>query len=513
MNEFSLNNKKIAKNAIILYIKLIINIVVSFVVSRLVLDALGTSDYGLYNVVGGIVTLLNAMGTSMVATSYRYMAVEFGKGDSGNPNKVYNTIFIIHLVLAFFLLIFGEILGVFYVENYLNVDPAKLSDALFILHLSLLTTAFAIITVPMNGLIIAKERFLFTSIVDSLSTILKLLFVIFLIYMDGNRLRSYVVFLAIVQMTSPIAYQVYCLFKNADIVKWNLNKNLDDYKRVLGFAWWMFFGSMAVMGKIHGVAVILNFFFGTILNAAFGLASQVSNAVSQSTTILRQATIPQIMKSQSGGDANRSLRLVYATSRYSYLCTNIIALPLLLCMDYVLKIWLGNPPEYTLIFVDFMLVNGMISNLSAGFDASIQATGKVRKNQIGYSLINLVLLPIVFILYKVGFPPYINVVVMVVLTIITLVFQIYIMTELTAFKVKEYLKITIVPSLLSTILALLPLVPLRMLFIDKSFATIVYIVIAVMWTCFSIYFFGILQSEKLIIRNIVNYTIRNKLKK
>lgn len=513
MNEYSLNNKKIAKNAIMLYIKLVINIAVSFVVSRLVLDALGASDYGLYNVVGGIVTLLNTMGTSMVATSYRYMAVEFGKADYGNVNKIYNTIFIIHLVFAFILLIFGETFGVFYIENYLNVDPAKLSDALFILHFSLLTTFFAVITVPMNGLIIAKERFLFTSIVDSLSAILKLVFVIFLIYMDGNRLRFYVVSLAIVQLISPIAYQVYCALKNADVIKWNFNKDFDDYKRVLGFAWWMFFGTMAVMGKIQGVAIILNFFFGTVINAAFGLASQVSNAVSQSTAILRQATIPQIMKSQSAGDENRSLRLVYATSRYSYLCMTLIALPLLLCMDCVLRIWLGNPPQYTLIFVDFMLINGMISNLSAGFDASIQATGKVRKNQIGYSLVNLALLPIVFILYKVGFPPYINVVVMAVLTIITLVFQIYIMTELTAFKVKEYFKITVVPSLLSTILILLPLVPLRLLFIHKSFDTFVYIVIAVVWTCFSIYFWGILQSEKLIIRNKVIYTIKNILKK
>ncbi len=505
------DNKKIAINTTILYAKLIINIVVSFITARLVLQALGASDYGLYNVVGGVVAMLNTLGTSMVATSYRYMTVEIGKGKTGNPNKIYNTLFVVHAVLALSLLFIGETLGVYYVNNILNVDLEKIPDAMFVLHLSLITTAFAIITVPMNGLIIAREKFLFVSIIESLSAIVKLLLIFWLLCMDGNRLRIYAVMLACVQLISPVAYQFYSRIKDKDIVLWHLNRNKADYKGVIGFSWWMSFGVAAVMGKMQGAAMIINFFFGTILNTAFGLASQVSNAVGQFTSTLRQAALPQIMKSQSSGNEARSLNLVYSMSRYSYLCMNIMAIPLLLCMEDVLTIWLGTIPQFTKIFVVFMLINGMVSNLGAGFDASIQATGKVRKNQIGYSLINLSLLPIIFLLYKMGLPPYINVIVMVLLTICTLVFQIHIMTRLTSFSLSEYYKRTLLPSLMSTLLSFAPLVPVRLVFIHSYMGTFIFLIIAAIWTMFSIYIAGMNKREKeLIILFVSSKICKNK---
>lgn len=496
------DNKRIVVNTAVLYIKLIINIIVNFVVARLVLDALGARDFGLYSVVGGVVSMLNILGTSMVATSYRYMAVEIGKGNEGNPNRVYNTVFFIHLVLAVLLLVVGETLGIFYVENYLNVEPGKIPDALFVLHLSLLTTAFVVLTVPMNGLIIAREKFIFTSIVETISAVLKLLCVIALMYMDGNRLRIYAIMLAVVQLASPVSYQIYCRIKDHDIVAWSFNRNWSDYKGVIGFAWWMFFGAMAVMGRIQGAAMIINFFFGTVLNAAFGLATQVNHAVSQFSSTLRQAAIPQIMKNQNDNE-QRSLSLVYTMSRYSYLTMNILAIPLLFSIEDVLKLWLGNDvPEYTTIFIIFMLVNGMVSNLGAGFDASIQATGKVRKNQIGYSLIGLVLLPIIFILYKIGFPPYINVIVMVLLTIVTLVFQIFLMKELTSFKITDYIQQTLIPSLKSTVGVVFILLPIKYICPHDMTYSCLFLVFSAIVTVLTIFFFGMNRGERMVIRNI-----------
>ena len=504
-------NKRIAINAAVLYIKLIITIVVNFTVARLVLDAIGASDYGLYNVVGGIVAKLNILGSSMVATSYRYMAVEIGKGSEGNPNKVYNTIFIIHAAIAVLLLLIGETLGIFYVENYLNVDSEKIPDALFVLHLSLLTTAFAVIAVPMHGLIIAREKFLFTSVVEILSVLMKLGFITALMFMTGNRLRIYAVMLAIIQLASPVAYQIYCTIKDREVVIWNFNHNKEDYKGVIGFAWWMFVGTTAVMGRTQGAAMIINLFFGTILNAAFGLANQVNSAVVQFTSTLRQAAIPQIMKNQNGNE-KRSLSLVYAMSRYSYLAMNIMAIPLLFCMEDVLDLWLGkNIPEYTIIFVIFMLINGMVSNLGAGFDASIQATGKVKKNQMGYSLIGLSLLPIIFILYKLGCPPYINVIVMVLLTIATLVFQIYIMKELTSFSISEYIKQTLIPSLSSTAAVVLMLLPIRYFFPHTMVATFLFLGVSVVFTVLTIFYFGMNKNEQTIIKNLIRTKVLKKV--
>lgn len=496
------DNKKIAVNSLFLYAKLIITIIVNFIVSRVVLDALGASDYGLYNVVGGIVAMLNTLGTTMVSTSYRYMSVEIGKGEQGDPNKVYNTVFVIHLLLALILLLLGETLGVFYVNNYLNVDPSKIPDALFVLHLSLVTTAIAVITVPMNGLIIAREKFLFTSVIESISVLLQLLFVFLLLSVDGNRLRWYAFFLAVVHLIVPIAYQCYCRVKDAAIVKWRFNRDISDYKDVSVFAFWILIGAIAHIAKNQGVAVVLNFFFGTLLNAAYGLALQVSHAATRFTSSLRQAAVPQIMKSQAAGNNSRALTLVYAMSRYSYLCMNVMAIPLLFNMDFILIMWLNNPPNFTLVFVNYMLISGMIANLGAGFEASIQATGRIRKNQIGVSIINISIIPIIYILYKLGFPPYANVITSVVLSVLTLIYHIIIMEELTDFTLIEYIHKTLKPSLLSTLFAIVPLMAVKAFIPGSIFYQFLFILFSFIWTIVSIIIIGLTAQERILLNKV-----------
>ena len=508
MEDNNSSNNRIALNTIVLYAKLIITIVINFVLSRLILDALGASDYGLYNVVGGIVSMLNILGTSMVATSYRYMAVELGKGKNGNPNKVYNTIFLIHLALAIFLIVIGESFGVFYINNYLNAEISKIPDALFILHLSLITSAFAVITVPMNGLIIAREKFIFTSIVETLSAVAKLIFVFILIGVDGSKLRYYAIMLAVVQFATPAAYQIYCRIKDAAIVKFSINRNWSDYKDVFSFAIWILMGAVACVGRTQCAAMILNYFFGTVLNAAYGIAVQVSSAASQFTNTIRQAAVPQIMKNQENNEG-RSIALVYSITRYSFLCMCIIAIPLLFRLPQLLKIWLGTPPEYTSVFIFFMLITSLFSNLGAGFDASIQATGLIRRNQIGYTIIMLSLLPIIYILYKVGCPPYVNEIVALVLTVVLLLFQCGIMKAITLFTYKDYAYKTLMPCGLTFLVAIVPLFILNLLINDGILSTFIFITISIIWTLGSIYTLGLNVKEK----NIISTLIKNRISK
>ena len=309
------DNKKIALNTLILYAKLIIMIVISFMVSRYVLKALGASDFGLYNVVGGVVSMMNLLATSMIATSYRFVAVELGKGEKGNVNKVYNTILAIHVALAGLLVLIGETVGIYYIHNYLNVATEKIPDAVFVLRLSIWATVFTVISVPADGLIVAKEKFVYTAILKIATTLLTLLLVIYLNYYGGNRLRVYAVIMAIIHLLTPIGYQIYCWIKMPECVRFNINRNKKDYKEVLSFTGWMFIGAVACIGRIQGAAMIINLFFGTVLNAAFGFASQVSQATGMFTSTLRQAAIPQIMKSQSAGNQNRSISLVYEIGR------------------------------------------------------------------------------------------------------------------------------------------------------------------------------------------------------
>lgn len=501
------DNKKILLNTGVLYVKFILTTLIGLFSSRLILNALGMSDFGLYSVVGGFVTFLNVIGTTMVSVSYRYLAIEIGKGVEGNPNKVYNTVFTIHLVLAAALVIIGESLGMYYVNNFLNAAEGKIPDAQFVLHISLLTTAISVMSVPANGLIIAREKFIFTSLTEIGVNLLKLALVVALGYFMGNRLRAYAIIMAIVTLVTRIAYQMYCNRKDKDIIKWNFNKKWNDYKKIFSFAWWSLFGAMAVMGKEQGAAMLINFFFGTALNAAFGLASQVNRYVITFTNSLSQAAVPQIMKNYGAGNEDRSLSIVYAITRISTLILMILVIPLVFCMDDILAIWLKEVPEYTNIFAMFMLLNGLVSVLGSGFDPCIQSTGKIRENEIGYGLINLALLPIIYLLYKLGLPAFINVIVMPFLTLATRIFQIYIMKKHTKFNVNIYFRNSIIPSFMTLALAVIPILTLRQIWGHTLVATMGFICVGVLWTIISIWLLGIRNDEKTTIINLAKSKI------
>ena len=503
------DNKKIAINTVILAFKLVITMVCSFVVSRLILQALGADDYGLYNVVGGIVGMLALVSTSMVATSYRYIAVERGKGDEGNPNKVYSTLTLIHYALAVLLLVIGEPLGAFYIEHYLNITNASVADAQFVFVFSLIATFFTIVSVPSMGLLVAEEKFLPAAIIDIIRALVNVAIGLVLLYYLGNRLRLYAILMAALTILHRIAYQVYCNQKYPEIVKFKLNRNKQDYKEIVSFTGWMLLGASAVVGRAQGMAIVINLFFRNSINAGFGIANQIGNAVGQFANTLRQSVNPQIMKNQEG-NSSRSLSLVYSISRYTYLIMLIVIIPLVLCLNTFLELWIGvgNVPPLTAEFTIFILLDWLVCSLKTGFDASIQATGDIKNNQIGYTIINLSIIPLVFFLYKIGLPAYINVIVGVVLSIVTLLFQASIMQKQTVFSYSKYLEQTIYPSLITTIIAFAPLLGLKLLVGEEKSLVFFLALISVSWTSAIVLFVGMNKNER---EGILNYA-KNKIR-
>lgn len=312
-------NNKIIKNTIILYIKLIVTTVVGLYSSRFILKALGIDDYGLYVVIGGVVTIMNFLSTVMTTTSYRFITVELGKGDKGEPQLIYNTIRLIHIFLAIFLLLLGETIGVHYVNHYLNVEVDKIPDALYLLHWSVITSAVSLLAIPSTGLIIAREKFLFTSIMEIARTFLKLFLVIILTFYMGNRLRLFAVIAFIYTSIAPISTILYCKMKEPFLTKWKLNLNFKIYKHIFSFASWTMLGAGSTIAQGQGVSIVLNVFFTTIVNAAYGLAVQVNGYVMMFVRNLGQAAVPQIIKSYSIGNSSQSLSLVYQLSKYSFL--------------------------------------------------------------------------------------------------------------------------------------------------------------------------------------------------
>lgn len=503
----SLENKRIVKNTVVLYIKLILSILIGLYTSRVILQALGASDYGLYTIVGGIVSMMNFLGITMMSVTYRYIVVEFGKGISGNPRKVFNTSFVIHLALVGLLWIVGETFGIYYIENVANIDYEKIEDALYVLHLSLLATSFVIMSVPFNGLIVAREKFVFTAVVEIGRTVLKLILVILLAYYMGNRLRLFAIIMALYNIILPVSMYIYCWIKDKDIIKWKFNHCKSDYKEILQYAFWIMVGAVASICQNQGANMIVNLFFNTVVNAGFGIAFQVNNYVMMFVQSLNQAAIPQIMKSQSGNDSARALTLIYGISKYAFFIMLIPTIPLILNMDVVLRLWLGEVPPFTRIFATVMLIGGLIKCLGAGFDSSIQATGKIRKNQIFYSAAYLSVLPISYILFKFGAPAYAIVIMTVLAAVSILIFQLFYLQKITEFQIRDYLKHTLRPCVFVLFICA-PLFVLKAYWSGDIIGTITFLIFSALWIMTAISAVGLSVSERKKMKGVLYRLIR-----
>lgn len=488
------DNKRIAMNSAILYAKLIVSTLIGLYASRIVLQALGESDYGIYTVVGGVVAVMNFLGTTMVSVTNRYIVVEMGKGEEGDCNRVFNTTLVIHIGLVLLVLLLGETVGVYYVHHILHLPEGKTADALFVLHASIAACMLNIVYIPYNGLIIAREKFLFTSCVEIGRTLLKLGLVIWLAAYAGNRLRAYALIVVAFSALLPMAMYAYCRVKDRLITTWRFNRRWRDYAEIFQYTFWMMIGAVASIGQFQGANMVVNLFFTTAVNAAYGIANQVNSYVMLFVRSFNQAALPQIMKNQAQ-HAQRSLALVYATTRYSFFILLLPSFPLLMNIDAVLSLWLGKVPAHTAAFATLLLICNLIRSLGAGFDATIQATGKIRLNQIVYSAAYLSVLPIAYYLYKAGFPVNTINVLIIIAAIVVLVFQTFYLARITDLTVKDYVSKTLWPSL-CVALALLPAVYLHRLLPEGTTGFLLSLCLSTLWAALAILLLGITREER-----------------
>lgn len=504
------DNKRIVVNTGILYGKLVITTVIGLLSSRYILLSLGSSDFGLYSVVGGIVTFLNVIGVTMVSTSYRFLAVGLGSGNLKRLGQIYSSLSLIHWLLAMFLIVLGEVVGLFYINNYLVVAPDKLADARFVFHVSLLTAAVSVINVPANGLTIAKEKFLFTSFVEIVIAVAKLVFVIFMMTYGGNRLRFYAFVMLGMQVLTTVMYQSYCYIHDREIIRFKFNRRKEDYKEIATFTGWSLLGASAYIGNTQGAAIIINRFFGTVLNAAYGIASQVNSYTNTFIRGITQAAVPQIMKSYGAGNQERFLRLVYIICRISSLALLLLLVPMLSFTHEILVVWLKEPPEYAVEFVVFLLITLFVSVLGSGFDSCIQSTGKIRNNEVVYAIICLIQLPIMYVAYKLGAEPYFNAILLCGATLIQKIYQIHLLGKIASFDVYAYLKESIIPVLITFAVTLPPLLLVKHAFTFSTIGLIVFIILYETWIVLAIYLFGLRQGERMQITSYIKNKVLNK---
>ena len=497
------DNKKIALNSIVLFARLCLVSIISLVSARLVLQALGASDYGLYNVVGGIVTLLNVVNTAMVTTTNRYIAFELGKGEVGNTNKVFNCSLTIHFIFGLLVLVIGLPIGEWYVSNYLNVMPDSFENARLVLKVSIITTMISTILVPYQGLLIAFEKFFVSAIIDIITQCIKFVAIFALLYASGNKLGLYAFIMMGYTIIASCLYLIYSYKYHFSTCKLCLNKDWKQYREMFSFTGWILFGACSSVGKIQGSAMIINYYFGTIVNAAFAVANQVENFIQMFARMLNQAAVPQITKSFSCGNQDRSIKLASYISKYTFILMMLVAFPVIMEMDFILSIWLKEVPEGTTEFCRLMIVGGLIGCMGEGIPALTQASGKIKYFQLILSIISLLGLPISILCYKLGAVSYTILVVYCFIYLIISAVRLILLKRVLNIDIRYF----IVTSYSKMLYISIPLVIVYLLFNPANYTVTQHLFALLFLEVFlviDVLIFGIDENEKRLINNFIS---------
>ena len=406
MDAHAENTKRIAKNTLMLYVRMLFGMLVSLYTSRVVLQALGVEDYGIYNVVGGFVAMFSLISGALSHSAGRFLTFELGRGNMDGVKRYFSTSLLIHIALAFIILIVSETIGIWFLNNRMVIPDDRLSAANWVFHASIFSFMINLFSVPYNASIVSHERMNVFAYIGIIDIILRLFVVLFIAYSPFNfdRLIVYSILLVLVSCLIQTIYVLYCR-NHFEECRLSLVFDTVCWKKMWAFTGWNFVGGTALVLKDQGVNILLNLFFGPIVNTARGLSSTVSTAVCSFSGNFMTALNPQITKSYAAGDNEYMFKLIERGTRFSFYILLIIALPVLLETNFILSLWLNDFPEYTVIFVRLVLIQAMIDILSNTIVTAQAATGKIRNYQIAVGGMLLMNFPLSYLCLKLGGQP------------------------------------------------------------------------------------------------------------
>lgn len=401
----SVNNKRIAKNTLLLYFRMFITMAVGLFTSRVVLNVLGVTDYGIYNVVGGVITMASFLNSAMVAATQRFISFELGKGDLKRLNEVFCTSVNIHIAIALVAVLLGESIGLWFINSQLNLPENRMIAVNWVYQCSILTFVFTVISVPYNSCIVAHERMNIYAYISIFEVVMKLVIVYALLISPIDKLVMYAILLMFVAVIVRCFYSFYCN-RHFEECKYRFIFDRRLYRKMFSFAGWSVLGNMGFSFKDQISNILLNLFFGPAVNAARGIGVHVSSLINTFSTNFAMALNPQITKQYASGNLEESQKLVYIGARLTFCLLCVISVPVIVNIDYLLKLWLGIVPEYTSVFMILSIITCLLYALSNSVTTAIQATGNIKWFQIGVSIIMLSELPIAYFLLKMGLKPY-----------------------------------------------------------------------------------------------------------
>ena len=438
------NNKRIAKNTLFLYFRMLFTMSVSLYTSRIVLAVLGEDDLGTYGVVGGVVAMFSFLNSSLADGTQRFLTFELGKNDFVKLKHTFAASLNIHILLAIVILILAETIGLWFVMHKLNIPSGRENAALWIYQFSILSMFISITQVPYNASIIAHERmniFAYFSIID---VMLKLLIVYLLTISGYDKLITYAVLYFTVTILTITFYFIYCR-KQFDECRFGLFYEKSLYTSILSFSGWNLMGCGAVMGATQGINILLNIFFNPAVNAARELAVRVNSAISAFVNNFQTAINPQIVKYYAGEKIPELNTLLLMNSKFSFCIMWILSFPLFLKLETVLDIWLTEVPAYTAVFCRLILLQSLIYCTQRPLVMACVAIGKMRIFQLSTTPVLLLILPLSYIFLKLGFPAYVPFVTYIVATCVEFLIELYLLKNWIQLSWTKFLKTVIRP--------------------------------------------------------------------
>lgn len=403
MSETSANNKRIAKNTLLLYVRTLFIMLVTLYTSRVVLNTLGVSDYGIYNVVGGVVAMFSVISVSLSSSISRFITYELGHGDFDKLKRIFSTSINIQVGISLVILVLAEVFGVWFLNTKMNIPAERMTAANWVLQCSLLSFIIGLISVPYNACIIAHERMSAFAYISILEVVLKLAVVYMLLVSPYDKLATYAVLLVVVALIVRLTYGQYCK-RHFEESRYRFVHDKSLIKEMTGFAGWSFFGNGAYMLNTQGVDMLINIFFGVTFNAARGVATQVQNAVMQFVNNFTVAVNPQITKSYASGEREYMYKLVCRGAKYSYFLLLVFLVPIVCEADYILWLWLKVVPEHAPTFLRLALFSSLVMGMGNTLYTAIFATGKIRNYQLWITVAGCLVFPLTWVAFELGLP-------------------------------------------------------------------------------------------------------------
>ncbi|HDZ14163.1 hypothetical protein LCGC14_0796150 [marine sediment metagenome] len=497
-------------NTAISYGRMVLTVGVSLYSTRLILEALGNTDFGIFQLVGGLVAMLAFLKNTMATATQRFLSFYQGKNEAENQKSVFTNSLIMHIVIGLAIVLILASLEPILFERFLNIPESRTYAAKIVYRTVLASLFFSMVNVPFIGSLIAHENLLFVALINILEALLKLAIALILIDLDTNKLIVYGCLMAALDLITLLFYMGFCLKTYEECSLKAIKIDRGRIKELTSFAGWNLFGSLCSLGRNQGLAIVLNLFFGAVINAAYGIANQLSSQMNLFSVTMLRALNPQIMKSEGSNNRERMLRLSMIASKFGFFLAAIVAIPAIFEMTAILKFWLKEVPDYTVIFAQLILISILVNQLTIGLQSALQATGKIKLYQIVVGGLILMTLPVAYLFLEMGYPPYSVFVSYLLFEIIAVVLRLLIAKKITHLSIPEYMTRVFSKSLLPFTLLVGTCYYISNYW-NMDYRFIITGIISSVVFISTIYLFGLCNDEKLLVIKFFNIA-KGKLK-